>query len=101
MGADRRGLDAAHHAAGGVGVEVFRRAARPATFRAGVEVVAMDGFTGFKTATTEELPDATAVMDPFHADQATGRAMMITSRTTTALAVKPREWTQIDHHSPL
>jgi len=29
-------------------------------------VVAMDGFTGFKTATTEELPDAVAVMDPFH-----------------------------------
>jgi len=29
------------------------------------EVVAMDGFTGFKTATTEELPDAVAVMDPF------------------------------------
>jgi hypothetical protein len=26
----------------------------------------MDGFTGFKTATAEELPDAVAVMDPFH-----------------------------------
>lgn len=26
----------------------------------------MDGFTGLKTATTEDLPDATAVMDPFH-----------------------------------
>ncbi len=25
------------------------------------------GFTGFKTATSEELPDAVAVMDPFHA----------------------------------
>jgi transposase len=31
-----------------------------------VEVVAMDGFTGFKIATAEELPDAAAVMDPFH-----------------------------------
>lgn len=41
-------------------------AARPEAWRAGVEVVAMDGFTGFKTATTEELPKATAVMDPFH-----------------------------------
>jgi transposase len=41
-------------------------AARPAAWRAGLEVVAMDGFTGFKTATTEELPEATAVMDPFH-----------------------------------
>ncbi len=26
----------------------------------------MDGFTGFTTATTEALPDAVAVMDPFH-----------------------------------
>ena len=33
----------------------------------GVEVVAMDGFAGFKTATSEELPDAVAVMDPFYA----------------------------------
>jgi transposase len=41
-------------------------AARPDGWRAGLEVVAMDGFTGFKTATTEELPEATAVMDPFH-----------------------------------
>jgi transposase len=39
---------------------------RPDAWRDGVEVVAMDGFTGFKTATTEELPDAVAVMDPFH-----------------------------------
>jgi hypothetical protein len=39
---------------------------REATWRQGVDVVAMDGFTGFKTATTEELPDAVTVMDPFH-----------------------------------
>jgi transposase len=26
----------------------------------------MDGFTGFKTAATTELPEATTVMDPFH-----------------------------------
>src|SRR5699024_10670708 len=31
-----------------------------------IEVVAMDGFSGFKSATTEELPEAVAVMDPFH-----------------------------------
>ena len=41
-------------------------AQRPQAWRDKVEVVAMDGFTGFKTATTEELPDAVAVMDPFH-----------------------------------
>jgi len=29
-----------------------------AAFRDGIEVAAMDGFTGFKTATTEQLPDA-------------------------------------------
>jgi transposase len=39
-------------------------AERPQQWRERVEVVAMDGFTGFKTATTEELPEATAVMDP-------------------------------------
>jgi transposase len=33
-------------------------AAREESWRTAVEVVAMDGFTGFKTATTEELPDA-------------------------------------------
>jgi len=37
---------------------------RPQAWRDGVDVVAMDGFTGFKTATHEELPDAVPVMDP-------------------------------------
>jgi transposase len=41
-------------------------AARPQTRRDRVEVVAMDGFTGFKIATTQELPQATAVIDLFH-----------------------------------
>lgn len=36
---------------------------RPAGWRDAVELVAMDGFTGFKTAAAEELPDAVAVMD--------------------------------------
>lgn len=31
-----------------------------------IEVVAMDGFTGFKTAAAEELPQAVEVLDPFH-----------------------------------
>jgi transposase len=35
-------------------------------FRNQVEVVSMDGFTGYKTAAAETLPAATAVMDPFH-----------------------------------
>ena len=35
-------------------------------FRARVAIVAMDGITGFKTAAAEAVPDATAVMDPFH-----------------------------------
>ncbi len=50
-------------------------AARPQTWRDGLEVVAMDGFTGFKTATTEELPDAVAVMDPFHVVRLAGDAL--------------------------
>jgi transposase len=48
---------------------------RPQSWRDGVEVVAMDGFTGFKTATTEELPDAVAVMDPFHVVRLAGDAL--------------------------
>jgi transposase len=48
---------------------------RPQAWRDTVEVVAMDGFTGFKTATTEELPDAVAVMDPFHVVRLAGDAL--------------------------
>ncbi len=50
-------------------------AARPEVWRRGLEIVAMDGFTGFKTATTEELPDAVAVMDPFHVVRLAGDAL--------------------------
>ena len=36
------------------------------SFRTRVEVVAMDGFIGFKTAAVKNLPDAVEVLDPFH-----------------------------------
>jgi transposase len=57
--------------------QVFKTwlAERDPTFRDAVEVVAMDGFTGFKTATSEELPDAVAVMDPFHVVRLAGDAL--------------------------
>ena len=48
---------------------------REKAWRDAVEVVAMDGFTGFKTATAEELPDAVAVMDPFHVVRLAGDAL--------------------------
>ena len=48
---------------------------RPKEWRDRVEVVAMDGFTGFKTAATEELPDAVTVMDPFHVVRLAGNAL--------------------------
>jgi transposase len=48
---------------------------REESWRQGVEVVAMDGFSGFKTATSEELPDAVAVMDPFHVVRLAGDAL--------------------------
>jgi len=41
-------------------------AAQPADFAHAVQVIAMDGFAGYKTAATEVLPDAVTVMDPFH-----------------------------------
>jgi transposase len=39
-------------------------AERRDAWRQGLQVVAMDEFTGFKTASAEELPNAVAVMDP-------------------------------------
>ncbi len=50
-------------------------AERDQSWRDGVEVVAMDGFTGFKSAAAEELPDAVTVMDPFHAVRLAGDAL--------------------------
>ena len=55
-------------------------AAREPAWRDGIEVVAMDGFTGFKTAAAEELPEAVAVMDPFHVVRLGGEALDKTRR---------------------
>jgi transposase len=41
-------------------------AAREQAFRDRVEIVAMDGFGGYKTAATAALPEAVTVMDPYH-----------------------------------
>lgn len=45
--------------------QVFKTwlASQPHTWRERIEIVAMDGFTGFKSAAAEELPGARAVMD--------------------------------------
>ncbi len=51
---------------------------RDQAWRDRVEVVAMDGFTGFKTAAKEELPDAVEVMDPFHVVQLAGDQLDVT-----------------------
>jgi transposase len=57
--------------------QVFKTwlAGRDETWRSQVDVVAMDGFSGFKTATVEELPDAVTVMDPFHVVRLAGDAL--------------------------
>ena len=57
--------------------QVFKTwlAERPKDWHDQVEVVAMDGFSGFKTATSEELPEAVAVMDPFHVVRLAGDAL--------------------------
>ncbi|HEY4557045.1 MAG TPA: ISL3 family transposase, partial [Enteractinococcus sp.] len=49
--------------------------AQTTAFRKGVEIVAMDGFTGYKTAAAETLPEATTVMDPFHVVALAGTAV--------------------------
>ena len=50
-------------------------ASQPDTWRECIEIVAMDGFTGFKSAAAEELPGARAVMDPFHVVHLAGNAL--------------------------
>ena len=50
-------------------------ASQPDTWRENIEIVAMDGFTGFKSAAAEELPGARAVMDPFHVVHLAGNAL--------------------------
>ena len=56
---------------------VFKQwlAARPPEWSKRIEVVAMDGLAGFKTAAAEELPDAVPVMDPFHVVRLAGDAL--------------------------
>ena len=53
-------------------------AEQPPAFRDQVEVIAMDGFGGYKTAAADELPDATAVMDPFHVVALAGAKLDLT-----------------------
>ena len=57
--------------------QVFKQwlAARPKDWRDGRQDRAMDGFSGFKTAAAEELPDAVEVMDPFHVVKLAGDAL--------------------------
>ncbi len=53
---------------------------RPEEWRKGVEVVAMDGFSGFKSAAAEELPEAVPVMDPFHVIRLAGDSLDVCRR---------------------
>lgn len=46
--------------------------AQTEAFRDRVEIVAMDGFTGYKTAAAEAIDNVTTVMDPFHVVALTG-----------------------------
>ena len=74
---DRRGPSRLLDMVPGRSKQVFKTwlASRPDTWRSHIEVVAMDGFTGFKSAAAEELPDARAVMDPFHVVHLAGNAL--------------------------
>ena len=74
---DRRGLSRLLDMVPGRSKQVFKTwlASQPDTWRERIEIVAMDGFTGFKSAAAEELPDARAVMDPFHVVHLAGNAL--------------------------
>ncbi|WP_130864664.1 ISL3 family transposase [Acidipropionibacterium timonense] len=53
-------------------------AGRDQAWRDRIQIVAMDGFTGFKTAAAEELPAAVEVVDPFHVVQLAGDQLDVT-----------------------
>ena len=74
---DRRGPSRLLDMIPGRSKRVFKTwlASQPDTWRERIEIVAMDGFTGFKSAAAEELPDARAVMDPFHVVRLAGDAL--------------------------
>ena len=74
---DRRGPCRLLDMVPGRSKQVFKTwlASQPDTWRENIEIVAMDGFTGFKSAAAEELPDARAVMDPFHVVHLAGNAL--------------------------
>lgn len=57
--------------------QVFKQrlAGRPTQRWDGVKIVAMGGFTGFNSAAAEELPDAAAVVVPFHVMCLAGEAV--------------------------
>ena len=74
---DRRGPSRLLDMIPGRSKRVFKTwlASQPDTWRERIEIVAMDGFTGFKSAAAEELPGARAVMDPFHVVRLAGDAL--------------------------
>jgi transposase len=69
--------------------QVFKQwlAARPADWSKAIEVVAMDGFSGFKTAAAEELPDAVPAGDPLYGVRRTLHtgASLLTEKQTARL----------------
>jgi transposase len=73
---------------------------RAQAWRDAVEVVAMDGFTGFKTATTKQLPDAVAVMDPFHTVRLAGDALDACRRRVQQ-DLHGHQLTARPHHRPV
>ena len=74
---DRRGLSGLLDMVPGRSKQVFKPwlASQPDTWRERIEIVAMDGFTGFKSPAAEELTGATTVMDPFHVVHLAGNAL--------------------------
>ena len=74
---DRSGPSALLDMITGHSKEVFKPplATQPDTWRERIEIVAMDGFTGYMVATAEELPGARTVMDPFHVVHLAGDAL--------------------------
>lgn len=91
---DRRGPSRLLDMVPGRSKRVFKTwlASQHDTWRSHIEVVAMDGFTGFKSAAAEELPDARVVMDPFHVVHLAGDALDECRRRTGQELHHRRGW---------
>ncbi|QKD79344.1 hypothetical protein HPC72_02910 [Actinomyces marmotae] len=68
----------------------------PQAWPEGIEAIAMEGFTGLKTSTTQQMADAAPVLGPFHVARQAGHAP-----TSAASASSTAAWPRLPAQRPL